>query len=338
MKIQVKAEVLKLRHTFTIAHGSSDERVNLVVGLEHEGRVGWGLAAPNPRYGETPESCKAALLAMARELQGDPRAYEPLISSLLRNHEGEFAAKAALDMAIMDLAGKTLDAPLYRIWGLDPAGLSPTSMTIGMAAPEQVAQRAQEAAGFHVLKVKLGSADDHALIEAIRSVTQVPIRVDANEGWHSREHAIREVEWLAAHNVELVEQPMPASAIEDAVWLKQRSPLPLIADEAFTCNADLLSMGEAYHGVNIKLMKCGGTLMAREAVTLARGLGLQIMLGCMVESSLGIAAAAQLAPYADYLDLDGNLLICNDPFRGHAVIDGFLKLNDAPGLGASPLT
>ncbi|MDJ0837216.1 MAG: dipeptide epimerase [Acidobacteriota bacterium] len=337
MKCSIFDHRIDLKHTFTIANRSSDWRPNLSVRLEYEGIRGYGLAAPNPRYGETPESCRAALEAMCGQLEGDPRAYEPMIRKMLASHPGEYAAKAALDMAIMDLAGKLLGAPLYRMWGLDPAAMPPTSFTIGIDTPEKVAQRAAEARGFRVLKIKLGSGDDQAIIRAIRTVTDVPVRVDANEGWTDRETALREIEQLAKQGIELVEQPMPAAQVEDMIWLKARSPLPLIADEAFTAVGDLITIGEAYHGVNLKLMKCGGTLIARDAIAMARSLGLKIMLGCMVESALGIAAAAHLGPLADFPDLDGNLLISNDPYSAHPVSDGRIRLLDAPGLGVAPL-
>jgi len=336
MRVTVTDITLRLRHTFTIAHGSSDTRPNLIVALEHEGITGYGLAAPNPRYGETPASCRAALEAMGAELEGDPRAYTGLIEAMLASHQGEYAAKAALDAALMDWAGKSLGAPLYRIWGLEPTAAPKTSMTIGIDTPEQVAERAREAAGFAVLKIKLGSPDDRALIRAIRSVTDVPLRVDANEGWHDAEEALHHIGWLAEHGVELVEQPMPAANHGDMVWLKKHSPLPLIADEAFTGINDLAKIGEAYHGINLKLMKCGGTHIARQAIAVARANDLEIMLGCMVESALGIAAAAHLSPLVDYADLDGNLLITDDPYNAHPVVDGRVRLGDGPGLGVTP--
>jgi L-alanine-DL-glutamate epimerase-like enolase superfamily enzyme len=174
------------------------------------------------------------------------------------------------------------------------------------------------------------------MIEAIRAAGATCLRVDANEGWRDRETALRDIEWLASRGVVLVEQPMPATQMADMAWLKARSPLPLYADEAFGVPADVLDLKEGYHGINIKLMKCGGLLAAREAISLARAVGMDVMLGCMVESSLGIAAAAQLSPLADCLDLDGNLLLAEDPFEGHAVVDGQIQLNQRPGCGAVP--
>jgi L-alanine-DL-glutamate epimerase-like enolase superfamily enzyme len=333
MQLSFITRTLRLRNAFTLSRGSIREKQSLVVELTHEGLVGRGEAAPIARYGETPESCLGALERMREAMPESPAAYVPLLRTLKRVAPNEHAARAAMDAAIMDWLGKSLGAPLYRLWGLDPAAMPPTSMTIAIDAPDRVRERAREASGFHVLKLKLGGAEDHAMVKAIREVTDRPIRGDANEGFPDRETALREIEWLAGHNVELVEQPLSAARLEDMVWLKERSPLPIIADEAFIRSKDLSVLAQAYHGINVKLVKCGGTLAAREAITLARSHGLEVMLGCTIESSLGIAAAAHLAPLADYVDLDGNLLIANDPYIGHPVVDGRIALRDAPGLG-----
>jgi L-alanine-DL-glutamate epimerase-like enolase superfamily enzyme len=233
----------------------------------------------------------------------------------------------------MDWTGKSIGAPLYEIFSADPAQMPPTSMSIAIDAPDGVRRRALEASEFTLLKLKLGGREDHAMVNAIREVTDCPIRVDANEGYSDRETALREIEWLAERNVELVEQPLPADRFDDMTWLKQRSPLLIIADEAFLQSRDLAQVADCYHGINLKLVKCGGTLAARDAISAARSSGLKVMIGCTIESSLGIAAAAHLAPLADYADLDGNLLIANDPFVGHPVVEGRIRLRDAPGLG-----
>lgn len=336
--VQLSAGVveLRLRHTFTIAHGSSDLRYNVMVRLVTDGLVAHGVAAPNPRYGETPESAMAALESLRLSLTGNLDAIDPLIRRMHGALAGEYAAKAALDMALHDRWAKTLNQPLYRLFGADPARMPPTSMTIGIDQPTVVRKKVRDAQFFKVLKVKLGGENDREMIETIRSVSQQPIRVDANEGWHQRDAALREIEWLAQQGIELIEQPMPADRHADMRWLKRRSPLPLIADEAFALPADLPRLAEGYHGVNIKLAKCGGMLAARQAIAMARALDMQTMLGCMVESSVGIAAAAHLAPLVDYVDLDGNLLVANDPFRGHPVRDGVIALSDDPGLGIQP--
>lgn len=328
---------LNLRHRFTISRSSSVYRDNVFFPVEVCGRVAWGEAAPNVRYGETVEVCLDALDEWATvHFPLASTAYEPFLQSLRRGGDGKWSALAALDMAVFDGVGKALGVPVYGLWGLDPRTMPPTSMTIGMTDSASVPDRVREAGGFEVLKIKLGSPHDREIISAIRRVTDQRIRVDVNEGWSDREHAIREIEWLATQNVELVEQPMPAREVEAMAWLKPRSPLPLIADESVRTPADVLPAAEVFHGINIKLAKCGGILPAREMIVLARHAGLAVMLGCMVESSLGIAAAAHLAPLVDYADLDGNLLIAHDPFEGHGLVDGRIVLNDAPGLGVTP--
>lgn len=333
MKLRFSAHTLRPRHAFTLSRESIREKQTFFVELHHDGIVGRGEAAPMARFGETPASCRAALERMAEALPqrlGDP---ETLIRSLEVLAPHAPAARAAVDAAVMDWVGRSTGAPLFRIWGIDPSEMPPTSMTIAIDTPERVRQRAREANGFTVLKLKLGGRRDQAMVSAIREVTDAIIRGDTNEGYPDRETALREIEWLAERNVELVEQPLPADRVEDMIWLRQRSPLPLIADEAFMHARDMDNVTEAYHGINIKLVKCGGTLAAREAIAAARARGLEVMLGCTLESSLGIAAAAHLAPLADYADLDGNLLIADDPFDGHPVIDGRIVLRDAPGLG-----
>jgi len=327
---------LHLKHRFATAHGSSDSRGILLVKLTHEGMTGWGEAAPNSRYGETSESALTALRAMTRLLPADPLAYAPAIASFQAWPGGDFAARAALDAAVLDWVGQALGQPLYRLWGLDPSQAPPTDMTIGMDRPEVMAAHAREARSFAALKIKLGGDDDRAMIRAIRQAVDTPLRVDANEGWTDRERALRDIEWLAAHGVALVEQPMPADRHADMVWLKARSPLPLIADEAFTRPADLPRLAEAFHGVNVKLAKLGGLLAARDAIAAARVLGLKTFLGCMVESALGIAAAAQISALADWVDLDGFLLTAGSPFSGPELREGRVVPAGLPGLGVAP--
>ena len=338
MDLKTYRRTLKLKHTFTIARGSSDERENVFVTLQHDGITAYGEAAPNIRYGETPESCIRALDHLKRELHGaDPRAYRPLIERILSAIPGEFAAKAALDMALHDWVARSLRVPLHRLWGLDPDHSPATGMTIGIDSPAKLVAKVREAADFPSLKVKLGSSDDRAIIGAIRGETDRPILADANEGWTNREQAIREIEWLANQNVTLIEQPMPADQWEDMVWLKARSPLPLIADEGFTVVGDMAAIGQAYHGINIKLMKCGGLLAALQIAAVAKALNLHLMLGCMVESSLAIAAGAQIAPLMDSIDLDGNRLLINDPFTPIPLQRGRFSLPPISGLGTAPV-
>jgi L-alanine-DL-glutamate epimerase-like enolase superfamily enzyme len=245
---------------------------------------------------------------------------------------GEPAAEAAIDMALRDLAGKRLGVPLYELMGIDPSSMPVTSFTIGMDTPEIVEQKVREAANFKVLKVKMGSKDDDRVLETVRSLTDCPVRVDANEGW-ALEDAVARLEWLQEMGVELVEQPLPADQLDEMRELKKQSPLPLFADESVSHSDDIPRLADAFDGINIKLMKCGGLGEALRMIHVARAHGMKIMLGCMVESSLAVTAAAHIAPLVDFVDLDGNLLISNDPFIGAEVREGRLVLPSEPGLG-----
>ncbi len=320
---------LELRHTFRLARGVSDVRQTLVLELEHEGLVGLGEAAPIERYGQDCDSVARAVETMAQRLT-PPLAYDSSVVSVAV--PGEPAAEAAMDMALCDLAGKRLEAPLYELMGIDPSQTPVTSFTIGMDTPEAVAKKVQEAGEYEVLKIKMGSDEDREILEAVRGVTDRPLRVDANEGW-TLEGAQSRLEWLASMGVELVEQPLPAGQLEEMRELRRLSPLPLFADESVHRAADIPRLAGAFDGINIKLMKCGGLGEARRMIAVARAHGMQVMLGCMVESSLAITAAAHLSPLVDHVDLDGNLLIVDDPFVGVTVKGGRLVLPEEPGLG-----
>lgn len=334
LQIQWRQVRLPLIHAFTIAHGTSDFRINTIVSIQHQGITGFGLAAPNPRYGETPTTTDQALHRIAMMLPENPLAIRSIMHKVNQHIEGAYAAKAAVDMALHDWLGKSLDAPLHYIWGIDATQIAPTSMTIGVDTPEKVQKKVREVPQFKVLKIKLNGERDRELIQAIRDVTDQPLRVDANEGWRDKTTALKEIEWLATQGVELIEQPMKAKFWGEHAWLKERSPLPLIADEALDGQGDMTALANAYHGINIKLMKCGGLLPAMDLISQARAFGMSMMLGCMVESSLGIAAAAQIAPLVDYVDLDGHLLIRDDPFLGPRLEKGRLQVPQRPGLGA----
>jgi L-alanine-DL-glutamate epimerase-like enolase superfamily enzyme len=329
IQLRQHAIELQLRHTFRLARGDSDSRRVLVVEIEHDGLIGRGEAAPIARYGQDAASAARATERMVARM-GDPRAFESVAARVAV--AGEPAAEAAIDMALRDLAGKRLGVPLYELMGIDPSSMPVTSFTIGMDTPEIVEQKVREAAGFKVLKVKMGSKDDQKVLETVRSLTDCPVRVDANEGW-ALEDALARLEWLQEMGVELVEQPLPADQLTEMRELKKQSPLPLIADESVGRADDIPRLAEAFDGINIKLMKCGGLGEALQMIHVARAHGMSIMLGCMVESSLAITAAAHIAPLVDYADLDGNLLITNDPFIGAEVREGKLVLPSEPGLG-----
>jgi L-alanine-DL-glutamate epimerase-like enolase superfamily enzyme len=227
--------------------------------------------------------------------------------------------------------------PWYKIWGFDPADTPNTSFTIGIDTPDVVKQKVTEAAPYKVLKVKLGQETDRQMIDTIRSVTDKPLCVDVNQGWTDRVMALEEIHWLKENGVILVEQPMPKTAIDDMAWLTQNSPLPTLADEAFQRLPDVMKIHGVYNGINIKLMKCTGMREAHQILTLAKSLNMKVMMGCMTETSCGVSAAAQLAPKADWADLDGNLLISNDPFSGMQIVDGKVTLIDQPGIGVKLL-
>ncbi|MCP3964632.1 MAG: dipeptide epimerase [bacterium] len=320
---------LHLRHTFRLARGASDWRRNLGVELEHEGIVGLGEAAPIARYDQDAESAAAAVARMVPRL-GDPRAFATATDAVAV--QGQPAARAAVDMALRDLAGKRLGAPLHELMGIDPHATPVTSFTIGMDDPDTVVRKVREAGDYEVLKVKVGSEEDRAVLEAVRDTTDRPLRVDANEGW-SLDDALSRLEWLEKMGVELVEQPLPADQIEQTRELRRRSPLPLFADESVHDATDIPGLAEAFDGINIKLMKCGGIGEALRMIAVARAHGMKIMLGCMIESSLAITAAALLSPLVDHADLDGHLLVTDDPFVGATVEAGRLVLPEGPGLG-----
>ena len=332
--LEIKIKRLDLAHTWTIARGSADYKENVFVKLEQGGICGFGEAAPNVRYGESAALTVTRMKAAAPVFeQHDLFHFEELAAALAETIRDQSCARAGLEMALLDWVGKALQAPLYRMWGLNPARAPLTSFSIGIDSPEVIQAKVEEAADYPILKIKLGMGDDEAVLGAVRRVTDRPLRVDANEGWLNKEEALEKIRWLADQNVEFVEQPLPAAMVEETAWLRERASLPIVADEAVKTAADIPKVAHAYDGINIKLMKSGGLLEALRMIHLARALDLKIMLGCMIESSLAISAAAQLAPYTDWIDLDGNLLLREDPFRGVRIERGRVVYNELPGLG-----
>lgn len=332
---------LELRHPFGIASNTRTSTPATLIELEHAGVVGYGEAAMPPHLGESQASV-AAFLTLATPLLTalrDPFHLEEILPALDALAPGNTAAKAAVDLALHDWIGKKLGAPWHRLWGLDAAQAPVTSFTIGIDTPDVVRQKTREAAAFKIIKVKLGRDDatDRALITAIREITDVPLTIDANQGWKNRDDALRLIEWCATQGVVFIEQPMPKEQLDDTAWLRARSPLPLIADENCQRLTDVAKLAGAFHGINIKLMKCTGLREAHKMIVLARALGLKVMLGCMTETSCAISAAAQLSPLVDWADLDGALLIKNDCFHGTTVVDGKLVLSALPGLGVEKI-
>ena len=332
----VTAEVvrLKLRHTWTTTMSSSDYRDTLHVAFTADGITGHGEGAPIVRYNETAAQGKQIVESLAPLLtSADPRYYAKLLNEAFAKIEGNWATKAALDIALMDWTGQKLGIPLYRFFGLDAADAPVTTFSIGIDTPEITRQKVLEAEPYKVLKIKVGLDKDDTTIEAVRSVTKKPLRVDANEGFKSKEEALRKINWLATQGVEFIEQPLPAAMLEEQRWLHSRAKLPILADESCLHPEDIPRVADAYDGVVVKLDKAGGMLKALEMIRLAKSLKLKTMLGCMVSSSVTITAAAHLSPLVDYADLDGNLLIANDPFTGVKVRNGKLVLPPGPGLG-----
>lgn len=325
----------ELRHAFTIATASRTSTPGMLVEVEHDGVIGYGEASMPPYLGESQASAAAFLALIDLGRFPDPFQLGEILPAIDALAPGNTAAKAAVDIALHDWIGKKLGAPWHRIWGLDPTKAPVTSFTIGIDTPEVVRQKTREAAPYKIIKVKLGRdpATDRALIGAIRDVTDRPITVDANQGWPDRADALRMIEWLATRGVLFIEQPMPKENPDDTAWLRERSPLPLIADESVQRLPDVRRALGVFDGINIKLMKCTGLREAHQMITVARALGLKVMLGCMTETSCAISAAAQLSPLVDWADLDGALLIKNDVFLGTTVVDGKLTLNDLPGIG-----
>ena len=327
---------LTLRHTWTISRNSSDFKENVFVRIERDGVQGWGEAAPNVRYGETPAQT-LAVLERARSLfeSNDWFDYVDLREKWEDVTKGQSCAGAALDMAVLDWVGGKLGVPLYRLFGLDRAKTPITTFSIGIDTPEVVRRKVREAADFPILKIKVGRDNDAEILAAVRDVTDRPLRVDANEGWCDKTLALDRIRWLQGLGVELIEQPLPADMLDETAWLRERVDIPIIADEAVKGTEDIPKLACAYDGINIKLMKAGGIQEAMRMIHVARALGLKVMLGCMIASSVAISAAAHLSPLVDYADLDGHLLIANDPFVGVTVEQGKLTLNDRPGLGVS---
>jgi len=333
MKLSYRTYDLQLRHTFTVSGFSRNTTPVVLTEIEYEGFTGFGEASMPPYLGESQESVISFLKKVDIGQFKDPFLMDDILEYVDSVDEGNRAAKACIDIALHDLMGKMVDQPLYKLWGFNPQDTPLTSFTIGIDTPEVVKLKTEEAARFKVLKVKLGGGNDREMIETVRSVTDVPIYVDVNQGWKDKQKALDMVHWLKEQGIEFVEQPLPKTQVDDMAWLTERSPLPIIADEAFQRLADVAAFKGIYSGINIKLMKSTGLREAHKMITVARALDMRVMIGCMTETSCAVSAAAQLSPLVDWADLDGNLLISNDIYEGVKVIDGKVTLNELPGIG-----
>lgn len=324
---------LQLRHTFTIANNSRTSTPDMLTSIEFEGITGFGEASMPPYLGESVESATKFLSSLDLKQFKDPFQMDDILGYVDSVLPGNCAAKAAVDIALHDLVGKIMGQPWYKIWGFNPAETPNTSFTIGIDTMEMVRQKTIEAAPYRILKVKLGQKTDREMIETIRSVTNVPLCVDVNQGWTDRQMALEMIHWLKEKGVVFVEQPMPKTAIDDMAWLTENSPLPTIGDESVQRLPDVLKAKGVYSGINIKLMKCTGMREAHQMLTLAKAMNMKVMIGCMTETSCAVSAAAQLSSKCDWADLDGNLLISNDPYSGVQVLNGKITLLEKPGIG-----
>ena len=339
MKLRFFPYELKLRHVFTVAAYSRSTTPDVQVELEYDGVIGYGEASMPP-YLQKELGTMDSVMAFLRRVQegigrfSDPFQMEEILAYVDGLSESNAAAKAAVDIALHDLVGKLLQAPWYKLWGLNKDKAPSTTFTIGIDTADVVREKTKECADrFNILKVKLGGDNDREMIETIRSVTSLPIAVDANQGWTDRLQALDMIYWLKEQGIVMVEQPMPKERIDDIAWITRQSPLPIFADEGVQRLKDVVALKGVYTGINIKLMKCTGMREAWKMLNLARALDMKVMVGCMTETSCACSAAAQLSPAVDFADLDGNLLIANDRFRGMEVVKGKIVLPDLPGIG-----
>ena len=333
--LRFKPYELKLKHAFNLAKSSRTTTPDVQVELEYDGIVGYGEASMPPYLGESVESVTKFLSSLDLTQFTDPFRMEEILAYVDSVAPNNRAAKASIDIALHDLLGKIMGQPWYKIWGLSTEKIHPTSFTISNDTPEVVQQKIKESEQYKVLKVKMGVPGDKELVETIRKATDRPLCVDANQGWNSKEYALEMCHWLKEKGCIFVEQPLPKEMLDETAWLREQSPLSIIADEAFQRLPDVVRFKDVYDGINIKLMKSTGLHEAYKMAVLAKSLGMYVMLGCMTETSCGIAAAAQLSPMVDWTDLDGNVLIGNDRFEGLIFEDGKVIPADKPGLGVS---
>lgn len=337
LNLRFRPYELKLRHAFNLARSQRTTTPGVQVEIEYDGIVGYGEASMPPYLGENVKSVTNFLSKLDLGQFADPFRIEDIHDYMDSIAPNDRAAKASVDIALHDLTGKIMGQPWYKIWGLNPEKCPNTSFTISYDAdPEEMRRKIEETAPFKIVKVKMGVGHDKETVEAFRRHSNTPICVDANQGWTDKEQALDMCHWLAENGCVFVEQPFDKKMLEETAWLRERSPLPIIADEFLQRLPDVRRAADAYDGINIKLMKSTGMHEAYQMAVLARALGMKVMLGCMTETSCATSAASQLAPLADWADLDGNLLIANDIFDGMKVVDGKVTPTDRPGIGIVP--
>ncbi len=337
MKLSYKIYELQLKHTFTVSGFSRTTTPVVLTEIEYDGLVGYGEASMPPYLGETQKSVIKFLKKVKLGQFNDPFMTDDILEYVDAIDTKNRAAKASVDIALHDLIGKIVNQPLYKLWGFNPKNTPVTSFTIGIDKPDIVRIKTKEAKRFKVLKVKLGGGNDKEMINTIRSITDVPLYVDVNQGWKDKKLALDMIFWLKEKGIEFIEQPMPKTKIDEMAWLTENSPLPTIADEAFQRLSDIANFKGVYSGINIKLMKSTGLREAHKMITVARAMDMKVMIGCMTETSCAVSAAAQLSPIVDWADLDGNLLISNDIYKGMTVVKGKVTLNNLPGIGIKKL-
>lgn len=337
MKLSWTPYDLQLRHTFTISGFSRKTTPVVLTRLEYDGLTGYGEASLPPYLGETQASVIEFLKKVDLSGFSDPTQLEEILMYVDSIAPANTAAKASVDIALHDLAGKIMGNPWHKIHGLDKTDVPDTTFTIGIDRDEVVQEKTREAIGrFNILKIKVGGPDDKRMIEAIRSVTDLPLAVDANQGWKNRDEALEMIFWLKEKGVVMVEQPMPKYDLDNIARLTAESPLPVFADESVQRLGDVERLKGVFSGINIKLMKCTGMHEAWKMRQLAKSLGMKVMMGCMTETSCAISAAAQLYAGMDFADLDGALLIANDCFMGATLENGKIIASDKPGIGVEP--
>jgi L-alanine-DL-glutamate epimerase-like enolase superfamily enzyme len=333
MQVSRKEYELELKHQFSIAKFSRTSTPILLLKLNYEGFSGYGEASMVPYMGESYESAHAFLNKVDFSRFAYPFNFAEIITYLDSLAPGNPAIKAAIDIALNDMNGKIRNQSCAQIYGADLHKMPITSYTIGIDSPEVIKEKVADAKDFKVLKIKLGRSNDKELIQTIRSVTDLPLYVDANQGWSNKKQAIDLCYWLHDQGVLLIEQPMDKNDLEGNAWLTQRSPIPILADEAVQRLADMENLKGAYHGINIKLMKSTGMYEAHQMILKARSFGMKVLIGCMSETSIASLAGAALAPLCDWADLDGPWLTKNNPFDTPKLENGKYVLNDLPGLG-----
>jgi L-Ala-D/L-Glu epimerase len=338
MKLSFTPFTLELKHAFGVSVNTRTTTPIVHTVIEYGKFKGFGEASMPPYLGESQETVMKFLSKVDVSKYENPFQLETILAEIDALEAGNTAAKASIDIALHDLIGKMMGQPLYNIWGFDKSKTPYTSFTIGIDTPEVVRQKVKEVINdFGVLKVKLGRDNDKEMIETIRSVTDKPLTADANQGWKDKQYALDMTHWLKEKGVMFIEQPMPKEMVDEHAWLTERSPLPVLADEAIKRLPDLIKYRGAYSGIVVKLMKTTGLREAHKMISVARAFGMKVMIGCMTETSCAITAAAHLTPMVDWADLDGAMLSKNDNFKGMTVEKGKIILPNSPGTGVVPV-